>query len=264
MNPKRYFFSTTFALVALAFASVASATPAANSAVIGLRHFNDCPTSLIGSIDNDLAYIQINDTVLDCFGFANRHSWSFSEDNAAPAEFHNEDSFAFCANVTASGTGDGEVGLRVSPWWALDIDGTFMLNTRSGEIAVFGGRLPFYSFTGAHGQNYVKGTTVKLEIEYRANGLAEASPATIKYTLTNSNGTFTSGPLAFNEGNPAENPPHGLWGMLSPARVGGYSQCYLGQGTPVNFNAEWGQICYDALPVPAVPSTWGKIKADYR
>jgi hypothetical protein len=264
MNPKRYLFCTTFALVAFAFASVASATPAANSAVVGLRHFNDCPTSNISVVDADFASVIIDDAVLDCFGFANRHSWSFSEDNINPAVFQNNDGFSFCALVSASGSGDGEVGLRVSPWWSLDVDGTFMLNTRSGEIACFGGRLPFYSFTGANAQTYVKGTVVKLSIEYKPNGLSAVSPATIQYTLENGNGIFTSGPLAFDQGNPAEDPPHGQWGMLSPARVGGYVQCFLGQGDPVNFRGSWEQICYDAQPVPAEPATWGKIKADYR
>ncbi len=264
MNPNRYTFCTTLALAALAFASVASATPAANSAVVVTRIFNDCPTSSVVVQDLDFASIIIDDANLDCFGFANRHAWSFSEDNATPAVFENQDGFAFCATVGAFGTGDGEVGLRVSPWWDLNVSGVFMLNTRSGEIACFDGRLPFYSFTAQHGQSYTKGTTVKLSIEYKPNGLSAASPATIQYKLENANGTFTSPALAFDMGNPAEDPPHGLWGMLSPARVGGYRQAYLGQGDPHTFRGSWAQICYDAQPVPAEAATWGKIKADYR
>jgi len=100
MNPKRYLFCTTFALVAFAFASVAAATPAANSA--------SCPASLqrlphsnITVVDNDFASIVIDDANLDCFGFANRHAWSFSTDNATPVDFNNADSFSFCATVMA-------------------------------------------------------------------------------------------------------------------------------------------------------------------
>ena len=265
MNPKRYFFCTTLALAAFAFAGIASATPAANSAVVVTRIFNDCPSSTLTVVDNDFASILIDDAVLDCFGFANRHAWSFSTDNATAAEFLNADQFSFCATVMATGTGDGEVGLRLSPWWSPDIDGTFMLNTRSGEIAIFGGRLPFYSFTGApHAQTYAKGSAVTLAIDYKPNGLTAASPATIVYTLTNSNGTFSSPPLGFDEGNAAENPPRGVWGILNPARAGGYMQAYLAAGSPVNFRGEWWNICYDAQPVPAATSTWGRIKADYR
>ena len=264
MNPKRYLFCTTFALVAYAFVSVAAATPAANSVVLATRVFNDCPSSTLTTVDNDFASVVIDDAVLDCFGFANRHAWSFSTDNSTPAVFLNEDQFSYCATILVTGTGDGEVGLRLSPWWSPDVDGTFMLNTRSGEIACFGGRLPFYTFTGAHAQTYAKGTTVTLSITYKPNGLSAISPATIEYGLTNSNGTYSSGPLAFDEGNPAENPPHGVWGMLSPARAGGYMQAYLGQGDPVNLRTEWTNICYDAQPVPAAPATWGRIKSDYR
>lgn len=264
MNPKRYIFTSLLAVAALFSVGTAFATPIATSVVVATRIFNDCPGSNLTVVDGDFAVVDIHDANLSCFGFANRHAWSFSADNTTPIDFQNNDRFSFCATVTANGSGDGEVGLRLSPWWALDVDGTFMLNTRSGEIAVFGGRLPFYSFTGAHGQTYVKGTSVTLSMDYNPNGLSAASPATIIYTLTNANGTFSSGPLAFDQGNPAEDPPHGQWGILQPARAGGYIQAYLGQGAPVDFRGTWTNICYDTPPTPAAPWSWGRIKADYR
>ena len=214
MNPKRY-IGSTLAIAALLLAGNAFALPTVNSVVIGLRHFNDCPTTTINTFDGDFASIIIDETGNDCFGFANRHSWSFSGDNVNPAEFQNSDGFSFCATVMATGSGDGEVGLRLSPWWSLDVDGTFMLNTRSGEIAIFGGRLPFYRFSDPpHSQTYVKGTAATLSMDYRPNGLSAASPGSIVYTLTNANGTFSSPVLLFDEGNTAEDPPHGLWGIL--------------------------------------------------
>jgi hypothetical protein len=264
MNPKRY-IGSTLAIATLLLAGNAFALPTVNSVVIGLRHFNDCPTTTINTFDGDFASIIIDETGNDCFGFANRHSWSFSGDNVNPAEFQNSDGFSFCATVMATGSGDGEVGLRLSPWWSLDVDGTFMLNTRSGEIAIFGGRLPFYRFSDPpHSQTYVKGTAATLSMDYRPNGLSAASPGSIVYTLTNANGTFSSPVLLFDEGNTAEDPPHGLWGILQPARVGGYMQFYNGQGTPVDFRGSWTNICYDAHPVPAASTTWGRIKSDYR
>lgn len=262
MNPKRYIFTSLFAVAALFTVGTAFATPVATSVVVVTRIFNDCPSSTLTVIDADFAMIDIHDARLDCFGFANRHAWSLSADNVNPIEFQNSDQFSFCATVMASGSGDGEVGLRLSPWWSPYVDGTFMLNTRSGEIAVFGGRLPFYSFTASHGQTYVKGTSVTLSMDYRPNGLSAASPATITYTLTNANGTFTSPALAFDEGNPAEG--HGSWGILTPSYAGGYVQAYLGNGTPVDFRGTFTNICYDTPPTPAAPSTWGRLKADYR
>ncbi len=265
MNPKRYLFSTTLALATIAFASVASATPAANSAVVIPRVYNDCNGSSLTVIDNNFASVIIDDAAAGCSGGANRHAWSLSTDNINAVDFLNGDQFSFCATVLVSGSGNGEAGLRLSPWWSLENDGVFMLNTFSGEIACFGGRLPFYSFTGAHLQTYVKGTSVTLAIDYKPNGLSAASPGTIVYTLTNSNGTFSSGPLAFDEGNPTQDPPRGLWGILNPANAGGYMQIpWGGQGPTINLRTEWSNICYDASPVPAAASTWGKIKADYR
>ena len=261
MNPNRYLF-TTLALAGLAFAPVASATPAVNSVVVQPRIFDDNPDSFLNIVDNDLALIVIEDLMNPAgpHGFANRHVWSFSTDNINPVAFANEDGFSFCASVVATGPGVGELGLRVSPWWSPNVDGVFMLNT-GGEIAVFGGRLPFYSFTVNHGQNYAKGQVVTMGMIYKPNGLSEASPATIEYTLANANGSFSSGPLAFDEGNAAEG--HGTWGALTPTRVGGWVQVQ-GQNGAGGLHAEWRNICYDAFPVPAETSTWGRIKADYR
>jgi hypothetical protein len=76
-----------------------------------------------------------------------------------------------------------------------------MLNLGTGEIAAFDGRLPFYSFTVHNGVTYVRGTTVKLEITYRPNGLSAASPATVEYKLTSGANTYSSGPLNFDQGN---------------------------------------------------------------
>jgi len=264
MNPKRY-IGSTLALAALCFAGTAFALPTVNSIMTETRIFNTCPSTSIAVIDAEFALIDIYESNNDCFGFANRHAWSFSGDNTTMAQFNNNDGFLFCATVTGSGTGDGELGLRLSPWWSQNVDGTFMLNTRSGEIAIFGGRLPFYRFSDPpHSQPYVKGTTVRLQIEYHPNGLSAVSPGTIQYSLTNANGFFQSPVLPFDEGNTAEDPPHGLWGILQPSTAGGYVQGYNGQGTPVDFRGTFANICYEAFPVPAAPTTWGRLKSDYR
>jgi hypothetical protein len=173
MKPMRYLFCSTLALAAFVFAGAAFATPAANSIVVKPRIFNDCPTSILTVVDNDFAGIIIDDANLTNFfnRFANRHAWCFSTDNTNAIDFQNGDGFSFCATVSANGSGNGEVGLRLSPWWSIDIDGVFMLNTVSGEIACFGGRLPFYSFTANHGQTYVKGTAVTMSVTVRAGPL---------------------------------------------------------------------------------------------
>src|SRR6187549_3512737 len=67
-------------LAVLAFAVPASATVAPNGAHIVERVYNDCPSSILFTTNAYPALIQFNDTNLSCFGFANRHVWSFSAD----------------------------------------------------------------------------------------------------------------------------------------------------------------------------------------
>jgi hypothetical protein len=155
----------------------------------------------------------------------NRHNFRLSEDGGVTdAVFLNDHEFSLFADVTLSGPNNSEGGLNLAPWWSQDVDGVFMLNAASGEIACFGGRLPFYSFTADQGLTYTKGETVRQGIVYTPNSLTMADPATIEYVLVQGGNTYTSGPLAFDEGNPAEDPPYGLWGCLNDARLGGYFQ----------------------------------------
>ena len=137
------------ALFMLALAGAAFATPAPNSAHLDLRIFNDCPLSTLTPTNAYPASISILDVMNPaCVGFANLHTWSFSEDGGATnALFVNGSNFHYCADVAMDGQGTGEAGLRFGPWWSPLTDGKFMINGTTGEVACFGGRLPFYSFT---------------------------------------------------------------------------------------------------------------------
>ena len=242
-------------------------TPNPNSAKIVQRKFNDCPTSTLVVNNVYPALISISDQNLDCFGFANLHTWGFSSDgglNYSP--FENCSYYRFCANVVMTGTGNGEGGLRLGSWWDPDIGGKFMLNTGSGEIAAFDARLPFYSFTVNFGVTYVKGVNAFMEMIYTPNALSAALPATIEYHLSLGGGPLlSSGPLNFDEGNVAEGLIHGNWGELCPASPGGYFQPYLGQGQDVGLTATFADICYQNLgATPTAPSSWGRLKTLYR
>lgn len=243
-------------------------TPAPNGATLALRVFNDCPGSSVTTTNNYPALVSITDAQNDCFGFANLHSWNFSTDGGlTPALFENCSDFRYSADVTLSGTGGGEGGLRISPWWNAPlyaVDGRFMLNASSGEIACFGGRLPFFSFTTAFGLHYVKGTVAHLQISYQPNGLSATAPATLTYNLTYKDTLFTSGALPFDEANPTEAAVHGAWGLLNASGVGGYVQCLVGAGTAVDFTGTWADIRFtgpdsdgDGVPdaVDACPGT---------
>jgi hypothetical protein len=254
------------AMVAVALSVVvAAATPEVNSVVIRERIFNDCPTSVLTTMNDYPTELWIDDAVLDCGGFANLHNWRFSEDGIDPAVFNNDAAFRFSTDPVIDGTADGEGGLQVSPWWSQDVDGRLNIRTTDGEIACFGGRLPFFSFTGTFSINYVKGETIFVEITYLPNELTEADPATIEYRLIWMGTEYTSGPLAFDEGNPGE--MMGTWGMLDDGRVGGHIQPFLQAGNPdAQLRATWSNFEFEDLsdPTPTEETTLGTIKALYR
>lgn len=234
--------------------AAASASPIINGAVIGTRIWNDDPNSILSTSNLYPGSITITDAALDGDGgggeFANRHNFRLSDDGGiSPAMFLNGDSFTFFSDVTISGSANAEGGLNIAPWWSLDVDGNFMANTETGEVAIFGGRLPFYSFTSNHGVTYVKGTTVRMGAVYDPNSLSQADPATIQYYYQDGSGSYNSPAIAFDEGNPNEDPPHGLWGLLNPFQVGGYFLPKIKAGDPTNESTiVWGNMEYTPEP----------------
>jgi len=159
----------------------------------------------------------------------------------------------------------GEGGLSLAPWWSPDPDGLFNCRTTDGEIACFGGRMPFFSFTASFGIHYVPGTPIQLGVSYLPNGLSSGSPASVVYNVRYASINYTSGLLNFDEGNPAENPPHGLWGALTPWYAGGQMKMYVQTiGQPHSATGSWTDIQYTSGPTPTSKSSWGQIKKLYR
>jgi len=267
------------AALALGLTAVAQAqTPNPNGAFLNLRYWNNNPISTVTSVNSYPSLVQISDD--DPYSFAgwNKHLWKFSEDGGlTQATFHNYSNYSFCADVVVDGNDpdDLEGGIELSPWWS-DGDGQFMLNANSGEVAVFGGRLPFFTFTNpatpppygaGYSVHYVKGTTAHMSMTYLSGpaGPSSSAPATVKYDLVYGGTPYTSGALAFDQGNPSEDPPHGLWGSLEPTSVGGYLQCGHMATQPTTATASFSNICYSNLQsTPAKSATWGSLKALYR
>jgi hypothetical protein len=246
------------ALVGSAFAS-----PQVDSAVFNLRIFNDCPTSVLTTVNDYPTLMRITDEVLDCEGWANLHNWHLAVGGAS-AVFNNGDAFTLCFDLRIHGTGDGEAGVLIAPWWSQNVDGRFNVRTTDGEIACFGGRLPFYSFTASYGIAYAKDDVINLKVVYTPNGLTEANPADIEYIVNYNGFSYSSGRLTFDEGNPAEDPPFGLWGILNDARVGGYMQAFLQSGNPAAaLTAEWTCINYLDMSVATEDATWSMVKSLY-
>lgn len=253
------------ALLLTASAALAT-TPIPNSAVLHLRVFNDCPTSTLNTSNLFPGLIEINDQNAVppfCSGFANLHTWRFSADGTNAIQFQNGDAFTYSSTVVLNGVGEG--GLNMSPWYSPDADGLFNVRTTDGEIACFGGRMPFFSFTAAFGLHYVNNTPIQLGITYIPNGLSSVSPAQIVYNVRYASINYTSGLINFDQGNTAEDPPHGLWGALTPWYAGGACKMFVQTiGQPHGMDATWTDIQYTITPVPTERTTWGRIKTIYR
>ncbi len=265
MSNRNWKVSLMAALALALCAGAAAATPNPDGAVIIERVFNDCPGTTLTTTNMYPFEIGIEEVGSNCFGWANLHVWRFAV-GGAEALFPNNSAFRFSANLTIGGNGQSEAGLQVAPWWS-QADGRLNVRTTDGEVACFGGRLPFYSFTGSHGVVYAKGNTINLCITYLPNGLSETNPATIQYALFYDGAMYNSGALPFDQGNPAEDPPYGLWGMLNDGKVGGHFQPLwaLGGDPGATVTAVWDDICFQNLDlVPAVESTWGGVKNLYR
>jgi hypothetical protein len=239
-------------------------TPAPNSAVVDARVFNDCPDTDLTITNAYPASLCILDSGDGCTG-TNLHAWSFSEDGITKAVFENCSHYRFAAVVKMC-TQYGEAGLRLSPWWSPNVDGRFMVNATSGEIACFGGRLPFFSFTAAYGVHYLQGQAAWLQITYDPNSLTEADPATIEYQLFLGGVGYTSGKLPFDMGNESEALEHGVWGELYPAYAGGYVQAPNWNGGAAFCTAvSWENIEFEGpSATPANQKTWGQLKSMYK
>jgi hypothetical protein len=108
---------------------------------------------------------------------------------------------------------------------------------------------------------YQKGDPIHLQITYRPNGLSMASPATIVYELTYNGTTYSSGPLPFDQANPAEDPPYGLWGMLNDGRAGGYVQPFMDSVNPgESLKAAFENIAFGAGPEVGLDIVPGTLK----
>jgi hypothetical protein len=246
-------------------------TPNPNSVVVTPRVWGDCPASTLTIVNNYPALLSISDTDVECFGWTNLHLWDLSTNGQEGAVFENcshyKLSAVFNGNGSQVGPGAAEGGLRISPFWWTDTDGRFMVRIGgNGEIACFGGRLPFYSFTSNWGVTYTPGTDIYMAVEYSPNALTQAAPATIMYKIWYNNTVYYSPYIPFDQANPLEG--HGEWGELTPTHVGGFLQA-PNQADPRgllwNYSAQWKNIQFEGpSATPATHSTWGQLKSMYR
>lgn len=251
----------------LSLSALAFAVPSPTTVVFHTRFFDDCPISILSTTNTYPASVVIADenpgSQPQCAGFANYHNWRFSEDGTTDAQFANNDTYEYSCDLVLDGAGNGEGGLGMGPWWSSNDPGQFNVRTTDGEVACFGGTMPFYTFTGNNGIHYVKGTTIGLTITYNPRENSATAPGQIIYKLHYNGNDYSSGPLNFGPRNPAD-PPHGDWGSQEPTVNGGQIKMFVPSGAPHGITATWSNIQYTTQPTPAQASSWGRIKALYR
>jgi len=274
---KSYKISAALVVALALVASVAlAATPVPNSFLVHLKVWNDSPASIATNpVNNYPKEVRIDDVGLSGCGFTNMHNWSLSADGGATwAMFENNSSYRMSCDIVLDGNAaavnGAEAGIRISPWWDPELGGVFMINSASGEIACFSGRLPFYSFTANYGLHYTLGQVVRMEVVYNPHGLSAGSPATITYNyIVNpwkaGEVKYSSGELAFDQANPAEDPPHGLWGELDNVHVGGYFMAKCVCDPDAKMNCSWSNIVFQGGSTsPTTTNSWSRLKKQYK
>jgi len=177
-----------------AFAGVADI----DSVVAAERIFNDFPGSTLSTSTSYPGSVTITESNYGAGGFANKHAAWLSDDSGATAfDFNYGDAVDF--KVTMQVTDATDVG-AVEAGINTDLFGFgFFGGLPNGEIAAFGGVLPFTTF----GSVYSVGDVVDLRLVYRpGSGEGTNSPtvSTIEYLYNNqttASGWVSSGRIKF-------------------------------------------------------------------
>lgn len=176
------------AAITLSAAVASGAITDVDSVLIEERVWNDFPGSTLVTTNNFPSAVVFDESAFGTGGWANKHLATLSSDGGATKHLlSNAEDFAISVDIkleAAATSPRKEAGFRFDTF-----GGEGLVNiTSDGEVAAFGGPLPFHSFgTSA----YTLGTTVNLGVIYIAP--SGGSPGTIEYILEG----VSSGPLAF-------------------------------------------------------------------
>lgn len=115
-------------------------------------------------MDNYPSLIEFSDFGVSApTGFANRHTWRFSNNGNTSYQFQNNEYFQVSMTLTLSAS---SISPRKEAGFLFDStgggEGQFIVNTDAHEIVAFGGGLPFYAFPST----FDSGETITLGISY--------------------------------------------------------------------------------------------------
>jgi hypothetical protein len=280
-----------FAVIAAATIATSAHAISPNNVKFQLNNYNTCPGSPVTTVNSYPALVSIEHDLLICSGFAENHVWRFSEDGGATvAQIPNASDFSFASTIQLDGnwlsnpadpiTQGGEVALNIAPWW----DGAMQdgrVNCRVAghwpdgsvagtEVACFGGRMPFFSFTGSYGVAFVPGTPIRVQMTYHQGGLSALTPGRVQYDIVWLGTPYSSGTLLCDQGNPSEAGLHGLWGILDFANAGGVFQPRMTPGSFPGSDPAWEKATFTDIsfnneqPVATTKTSWGALKSLYR
>ncbi len=173
---------------ALALLVIAGAANAQiNGVKIQERIFNDFPNSKLTTTNNFPALVQFNETNFGLGTFANRHAAYFSTDGGANAkDFNYGDAFdvSFTLDLDATPANGREAGFHVNSGGDYGFFGVLP----NGEIAAFGGSLPFFS---AGAGVWTPGAEVQLRLVHTPGDGTAANPSVMDYMYNTGSGWVT-------------------------------------------------------------------------
>ena len=140
--------------------------------------------------------------------YANRDVFRLSDDGGVtPFQFSDTNFFNVSFNVTLQGnvTPRKEAGYLIDTQYG---QGQFIVNSDAGEVVVFGGPFPFFSFNNTYGLKYTVGQTITLGVTYFKDTDG------INRVVYHAN-SFDSPALSFDPNQP---------GIFNGGGIGGYLQ----------------------------------------
>jgi len=225
-----------------------------NSVIVNEYHFFCC-TSDLTVTNNYPTSVVIDDDYTATSGgihFANRHDAIFSSNNGTSARlFNTADSFdiSFDIKLEAGATSPRkEAGLILDQsiggsQFIVNTDGTDGTGPLQGEIVVFGGFQPFFSFNNTFGISYVAGETINMRMIY--NGKTATANGNFQYIVTKNNVTYSSPVITSDagEGGIANNTQMELYMQGKPNDVADFARVTFsnihfgtGLGVPGDYN----------------------------